>query len=264
MKIEKKLIAYGAIALLVGVASIAPLIFLMTGTARAQTALNEPWFNINVPYAYWAGNYTENPNASYTAAFAKSSEMVVNATPTSNAAVDKVDARFEYYQIEIYSDKGPIENRTIAFEFNGTENFNPSSFHFERDNWFDTNTTSFYPSEVVIYNTTTPQQLSNWGGSITAFIGTSNDSVTEQSLQVISGIKNSEATDSIFIDIRRLGWVTFEGNSTVATLSSNEILQHIELNKFGVGFLYNALIPQNLVSQTNLLNPLRTYYQQTP
>ncbi len=59
MKIEKKLIAYSVLALLIGIASISPLMFLMS--AKAETT-PKSWFNLNVPYAYVKANFTENLN----------------------------------------------------------------------------------------------------------------------------------------------------------------------------------------------------------
>ncbi len=52
MKLEKKLIACSIIALIIGVSSVFPLAFFMTATAKADT-INEPWFSIDMPYAYW-------------------------------------------------------------------------------------------------------------------------------------------------------------------------------------------------------------------
>lgn len=145
MKTEKKLIAYSAIALLIGVASIAPLLFLMSGTANAETTIDKPWFNLNIPYAYWTANTTENPNGTVT--YREWYIMSFNLTLNPEAAKQVADARIEYYQLQIYTDKAPIENltyfvgtnRTDAFAFDSIEaSFH--SFHFMRDNWFDTNT----------------------------------------------------------------------------------------------------------------------------
>lgn len=263
VKIEKKLLAYCAIAVMIGIASITPLIFLMSGTAKAETTVDKPWFNLYVPYAYWTGNYSENSNgtASYSAAYNESWDLVLNATLTSDAAVNQVDARFEYYQMQIYSDEGPIANLTYFFEINSTGNISPNMFNFERDNWFNTNTTGGI-TEGAISNVTKPQ-LNNMNGFFAAN-SSSNSSLPDWFLQDISGVKDSETTQSIFIDLRRLGWITFEGNSTVVTRSSSDVLQHIELMKFGDGFLYNNLIPEDHLSQTNLLAPLETYYQHIP
>ena len=52
MKLEKKLIACSILALIIGISSVFPLVFLMSATAKAETS-SEPWFSINVPYSYW-------------------------------------------------------------------------------------------------------------------------------------------------------------------------------------------------------------------
>jgi hypothetical protein len=147
-------------------------------------------------------------------------------------------------------DKVPIENFTYFIGTNRTGAFESieSSFHFFRENWFDTNTSGggmfggdFSGNGFGGMSGTNAGvcPLSNWLNSTVS--------------QRIFNIKNA---DAIYIDIRRLGSVTLNGNFTVAALSSNEILQHFELKKFGGGFLYNDMIPDSQLSQINLLSPL--------
>ena len=51
------------------------------------------------------------------------------------------DARIEYYKVHIYTANGSIMNMTYYVGTNRTGTFDPVSFHFERNNWFDSNTT---------------------------------------------------------------------------------------------------------------------------
>lgn len=59
----------------------------------------------------------------------------------------------------------------------------------------------------------------------------------------------------LYINIRRLGYITFNDTSTVAILSDNAVIQHIELKKYGDGFLYNTVLTQGQLSKINLVNP---------
>ncbi len=260
MKTEKKLIAYSAIALLIGVASIAPLLFLMSGTAKAETTLNKPWFNLNVPYAYLeAGNGSlemspgptnftiqnvDRPNFEY-----ERSMVVVNFTLNVDLK-NEPDDRSEYFQIQIDSDKGPIENITYSFGSYGAsiasaEFLKPENFHFDRSNWFDSNVTA--GALYMLHNFSYTSQLWPIGQSGSGTIGHSSSS------KIASAIKEA---NTIFITVHRLGWVTFSGNSTVVTLSDNGVVAQIQLNKFGNGFLYNTLIPEDTLSQIDPNYPL--------
>jgi hypothetical protein len=58
--------------------------------------------------------------------------------------------------------------------------------------------------------------------------------------------------------------VTFNGNSTVVTLSDDKVIQHLELKKFGDGFLYNTLFPEDELSGIDLTAPLKSFNQQKP
>ena len=250
MKIEKKLIAYSAIALMVGIASIVPLVFLMS--AKAETTPKQ-WFNLNVPYAYIKTNYTEDMGLDV---YNYWHSVVLNFTLNPETENEISDARFEYFELQIYTDKEPLgntsyyvgTNRTSAFEFEA------ESFHFMRDDRFDSNTSSggwFTPhwnisdsAETII------------GGSVY-----NSPAGQDEAPKTVTVVREAGA---IFIDVRRIGFVTFNGNSTVVTLSDNGIIQHIELKKFGDGFLYNTLLPEDQLLQIDLLNPLKSLNQQKP
>jgi hypothetical protein len=254
VKIEKKLITCSILAVTIGIASILPLAFFMS--ARAET-IDRPWFNLNVPYAYWTANVTEYDNGSI--AYSISHLMVLNYTLDIDVKSESVDSRLEYYEMQIYSDTESIANVTYFLGGNLTGSVDPSEFHFERNNWFDSNTTaggSFWLNPPH----SGQQPLCQVGGKMYGW--TMSDNASNRTVfQRIANIQNS---DQIFVDVRRLGWVTFSGNSTVVTLSSNKVLQHIELTKFGDGFLYNTLIPEDQLPQLDPESPFRYLAQQNP
>lgn len=73
----------------------------------------------------------------------------------------------------------------------------------------------------------------------------------------------SEA-ETFFVDIRKIGLVTFNGNSTLFTLPENEFIQHLELKKYGDGFLYNGLFSEDQLAQIDLLHPYESLNQHNP
>jgi hypothetical protein len=70
---------------------------------------------------------------------------------------------------------------------------------------------------------------------------------------LVSGLREAE---TLSITVYRIGWVTFSGNSTAVTLSNNEIVDQIKLEKFGDGWLYNTLVPEDELAEIDLLHPV--------
>ena len=243
MKIEKKLIVYSAIALMVGVASIAPLVFLMS--AKAEVSPDEqPQFSVNIPYAY-IGNYWDNSSetnrTSSLWAWDENSSKVnmvftiaFNATPNFDPQTVAQDAIFEYYQVEIVSDKGSVGNVTyfVYAQCNSSKPF--QNFNFYREDWFDYNSTR---DSFIMYSSIN-------GTSITFKMGPGLDWNTSLG-----------EPETLSINVRRQGWVILNNNSTTAYLADPEVILQIQLEKFGNGFLYNNLVPEDELSKIDPLLP---------
>ena len=151
MKVEKKLIACSILALIIGVSSVLPLTFLMSATAKAD-ASSEPWFSINIPYAYWtaydgplnwSSDYFQQPEPNeeiYSVSHQRM--MVFNFTLDDIPTADPFDARVEYYQLRLSSDKESIINMNwfVGTYKNGSFDFGGflKEFHFRLGDWFDT------------------------------------------------------------------------------------------------------------------------------
>ncbi|MCW4044089.1 MAG: hypothetical protein NWE94_01055 [Candidatus Bathyarchaeota archaeon] len=60
--------------------------------------------------------------------------------------------------------------------------------------------------------------------------------------------------EPVSVIITRLGWISVNGDDVHSRLSVNETLQQVQLETFGDGFLYNALVP---TEQLQLIDPLR-------
>jgi hypothetical protein len=259
VKIEKKLIAYSAIALMIGVASIVPLTFLMS--AKAETT-PKPWFSIDVPYAYFeAGNgslkATFGSNLTTPKSNVNESDMqyyrtmvVLNYTYNVNLK-EELDDRVECYQIEVESDKALVMNGTFYLGTYGAtiqtqDILDPNNFYFNRSNWFDTGVADVGGGVYSPHNITFTSQLLPEGSGGEGTIGHSTSSTIEAKIM---------EANTLTITVRRLGWVTFTTNSTTAILS-NEVVAQVHLEKFGNGLLYNNFIPADKLSQIDLGNPV--------
>ena len=266
MKLEKRLIIYGILAITIGVSSVVPLVFLMNAPVAVKADIsNEPWFSIDIPYSYWvtsdgvldhpgepidwAGNETDYVSEQHM--------IVLNITLNTDTTNQPVDAQFEYYQIDVSSDKGLIENMHWTVGTNSNPGFNISgligSFSFMRNEWFDTSN-----FEITKYGGGGGFSMANWttgfsklwpqAGAGTGTIDRSGSSST------VSMLREAE---TIFIKIHRIGWVTFSENTTQVTLANNELVADIQLEKYGEeGWLYNNLVPEEELSTVDLTDPI--------
>jgi len=258
LRIEKKLITYSVVALLIGIASISPLMFLMS--AKAETA-PKPWFNLNVPYAYVKANFTENLNGQDVYDYWR--VLVLNFTLNPEAENEIYDARFEYYEFQLYTDKEQLGNISYFVGTNRTNlfDFDRESFHFMRDDWFDSNSSGIFTphwnaSSLLEDSPSVLSRYSSPTGHTTGYNLRYNEAP-----RMVAALREAEI---LFIDIRKTGSLTFNGNSTLVTLPEHGFLQHLELKKYGDGFLYNALFPEDQLSQIDLFNPLKSLDQQKP
>jgi len=264
MKIEKKLIACSILALVIGVSSVLPLTFLMSATAQVNTAPG-PWFSVDMPYAYWetCNGPLDYPNMQFsgsvdlneTNSVSEHHMTFFNYTLTVDPTKQPVDAQLEYYQLEVSSDKEYIDTEHWVVGTNSNSSFNVSSlltdFHFRRDEWLDTDT--FDPMKDgggggLARPNWSPGVSILWpgGGSETASIGCSS---------VVPALREAE---TVVLSLYRIAMVTFSGNSTVVTLANKELVNQIQLEKYGEeGWLYNNLVPEDeLATAVDLLHPI--------
>ncbi len=236
MQIEKKLVLCSILAISIGIATIVPLAYFMN-TVKAQTQTDEaaPWFNVEVQYAVYTANLTDSPveypdglgpRMTYTTAY----DIKFNFTVNPKAEPNLDGARAEYFELQIYSDLGPIENMTQYIGANCKGNSNPAeNFLFSRDNWFNT---SLIGGGLF---------LQQYNGSLSSVFGTgwlsgssgasSSSYFPEEPQTASQQFQNAYNAEKIFIDVRRLGFVSFNGNSTIVTLADNAVIQHLELTR---------------------------------
>lgn len=258
VKIEKKLIALSAVAIVVGVASIVPLLFLMS--TKAETP--KSWFNVGVPYAYCetrdgAINYSnplgETINNSSHPVVSERIVILLDLTLDVNLKTETDDARFEYYQMNITTDKGPVETESFQVGTSGNSSFAHKDFQFRQDDRFDTG--KFDPrigggGGIFIPNWTKGLPILYPEGN--SGIGTVGGSGASR---VVSALREAQ---TVYITLYRVGWVSFEGDSTIATFTNNEVICNIQLLKFGSNaWLYNNnFIPIDRLPQIDPAKPV--------
>ena len=69
-------------------------------------------------------------------------------------------------------------------------------------------------------------------------------------------VPNFGEPETVFVRVSRLGLVTLkDGSSDVSVLSEPEVVAEAKLEKFGDGFLYNSIIPEDQLAEINLFEP---------
>jgi hypothetical protein len=288
--IEKKLILFGILAIAIGIATVVPMEYLMAAQTQAKAeTTTTPWFNINMPYAYYIANETNN-GASIS--YGEGYYIALQITTNPDAMKTLPDARMEYYLIQVYSDQGPIENFTYVISANCTGTVNPYiQLGYSFENYFNAGDfvnaslppDIFNENKVFLFlpnfNGTLPATDQTWQAEPTYTLTAKNQAISGLSEsfwngQLVQGInmtstnntinsimnqqfeqlQDIQSAHSITINISRIGYVTVDGNSTTAT-SASGLIQQIQLTPYNGGFLYNTIIPQDQLSETNLQSP---------
>lgn len=266
MKLEKKLIICSVVSIIIGVSSVLPLMFMMPATAQTNTT-PEPWFNIDIPYSYWETRngpldnshmpFTFYVELNETNSVSQQHSIPLNITLTADPTKQPVDAQVEYYQIEVNSDKEHIMTKYFVVGTNSNSAFNASSlledFHFNRTEWF--NTDNFDLTNDGGGGGLVRQDWSSGTWSMFPLGGSGTGSVGGSSTyREVSMLREAE---TLTISLYRVGLVTFSGNSTVVTLTNNELVDQIHLEKYGEeGWLYNNLVPEDELATVDLMRPV--------
>jgi len=272
MNISEKMFPGSIIALLLGVLLAAPLLYTNIVIAPAADS-SEPLFGVEVTYAYIekiTGTYvpyggflpdSQNPNATTPGIPRVNYFVACNLTRLSED-VDPCDAKFMVYLIKFYSDKGFIGNLAqiegIIYNLDRvrmrqSENETAGSLYpFETDAdiiYYGDHLWDIYKNDELFGD----HQPFQAGGSFGKW------NVGESRTGGSSGFWDSsfEEPESIFASVNLLGWIALRGNSTdTVILEEPEVVAEVQLEKFGDGFLYNTLIPEDELSGLDPLNPL--------
>jgi hypothetical protein len=113
---------------------------------------------------------------------------------------------------------------------------------FSRENWF--NSSDFGINGGGGSFITDPAQLNGIGGGRHFEYASTDDPndnwISERFGAILATMENSQ---TIYLEIRRVGYVTFEGNKTVITLASNPVILHLEMTKNGDAFTFGDPAP---------------------
>jgi hypothetical protein len=222
-----------------------------------QSINNKPQFEVNVVYAYVGprkDHFTaSNPlqdKVSVTTLNAKSlypSIVYLNFTHMSNAEVESYDAKMTIYLIQITSDTGATENYTYA---EGT-NYNPlfsdlNALSSHIKDFTDVWTTNGLRGGFRFNWTTKTFTLGDRVGSYGSYTSRSSG----------LGLWSTGEPTVITVSVSRIGWITLNGSSVSTALDAkSETLAQVQLEKFGDGFIYNTIVPQQKLSLIDLYNP---------
>jgi len=235
VKIEKKLIAYSAIVVLIGIASIMPSIFLMT--AKEPPYLDDqPQFNIDVSYVY-VGDYWNNDSVTASQSYGWAFSLAFQTSPNFDFKTTPFDAVIEYYAAEISSENGVVGNGTFrsgVIIANHSRVLNSNFSLFSSNQLFFSNSYR-YSGGFGGYGNGTAQ------GFINGFAKDMNRTLGKP--------------ETLVVIVRRLGWEVFSENSTIAHLADSDVILQIPLRKYGDGFIYNNLFTEEELSRINPAMP---------
>ena len=230
MQANKKLIAFSILSIIIGIATVAPLAFFMN--AKAQTTLDSPQFNIEIPYAY-IGNYWDTNAANMTRQqnYGWLYSLVFKSTPKFEQNPFSTNALFDYYKVEISSEKGSIGN--LTFTTTNTPGTQPWNFSFQSDQWFNfTTATSYgirgYDNGTSLGYTNGPAQ--DWNGTL-------------------------GKPETLFLTVIWQGGATISSNEVVIHSANPETVLKLQLQQYGDGFIYNKLFTQDKLSSIKPIMP---------
>jgi hypothetical protein len=235
--LNRKLFSASIVALVLCVFVAALLLYSAIGVAPDTVVVPpdthegpEPLFGVDVTYGY-----AESRNTADLSEDGRVFKVVLNFTLISE--VDLCDAVYEVHQIEVYSDEGSIGNLTkaqgIMFNHSTSTLRQGMSLNFD---------------QFAEYGEVSSGASGSWPVNMSVllfFLG-----------EKTSCVPDFGEPETVFVRVSRLGLVTLkDGSSEVAVLSEPEVVAEAQLEKFGDGFLYNTIIPEEQLPEIDPFNP---------
>jgi hypothetical protein len=226
--LNRKLFSASIVVLVLAVFVAALLYSILVVTPDAEGP--EPLFCVDVNYIY-----AESRNNSNLFEDEPVFNVVLNFTRISE--VDLCDAVYEVHQIEVYSDEVSIGNLTKAQGI--MFNHSASTLSQGMDLNFD---------EFAEYGDVSSETSGSWPVNKSALLFF----VSEKT----RCIPDFGEPETVFVRVSRLGLVTLkDGSSEVDVLSEPEVVAEAQLEKFGDGFLYNTIIPEDRLAEIDPFDP---------
>jgi hypothetical protein len=228
MKNGKNIILCCILALAIGISAIVPLAFFMN-TAKAQTD-DEQWFSIDITSAYFNAGITED------ALYQIGETIVFDALINSDALSQQVNARVEYFELTFYAENLQLSKsyQYLGMDRPGLKNATPFNA-LDHEAWYKIpwlnvaagGYSNSYGSAggMYAYNTTNAEAKTwqNLGSSSFSLGGTDKHSDA-----ILTALKNAQ---TIYLDVRRVAYITYDDNGAVTTFECDQFIQRIELTK---------------------------------
>ncbi|HDQ06420.1 MAG TPA: hypothetical protein ENN36_06845 [Candidatus Bathyarchaeota archaeon] len=275
MKNNVKLFPGSVIGLLLGVLLAAPLLYTNVALAPAADG-PESLLGVELTYAYIekiTGNYvpygdflpdSQNPNATEPGISRVNYFVACNLTRLSED-IDPCDAKLLVYLVKFYSDNGFVGNLGMyegliynldLVNLPGSENETGAIYNIGRlrERFFE-----LFKSGEFFGNS---NSLGVVGGSHGIW------AVGESRGHGMSGVSDEWGSsfgepETMYLSVSLLGWIALRGNSTdTIILEEPKVVADAQMEKFGDGFLYNTLIPEDEISNLDPLNPYGKLFEQ--
>jgi hypothetical protein len=249
---ETKIIVTSVLALVIGIASVLPLaLFMYEESNKPRVDIeavlgDQPPLNFNLTYSYIGDYWNNNSNINdgnygwkYCINYRTAPNIDLNAFPISQSF-----AAYEYYTLEVSTEKGVIA--TLAFDSHAYSptywTYNSSvDLSFGSQHWFT------YNSSNSMMSSSNSQE-----GPASTENGTAHG-------QVIGSAADWDISagkpETMFLTVRRLGWVIINDNNTTVHYASPEPIAQVQLKNYGDGFMYNKLFTEDELAQINPVMP---------
>ena len=233
MKIEKKLVVLSILAITIGVATVIPMAVLMNANAQTSPytesvqAYGEPWLDLEITGAYFTIDTVNKENPEIPDADYIQKDMIeYKTTLNDNALSHQPEARIEYFEMTYYGDNRELLKKTFSISIT---DFSISITDFSRDA-FPTKLFYFLDEYmmncstlgVVNGNVSTPHNINEKTSASGFGTGLPTD---------IDEYKAFLETQTVHLEIRYIGSVTFDGKNTVVSFANDQNVQQIELTK---------------------------------
>ncbi|MCL2172838.1 MAG: hypothetical protein FWB84_04245 [Candidatus Bathyarchaeota archaeon] len=251
MKIEKKLIALSILAVTIGIATVIPMTYFLN--AKAQTNIADSLFNIDIPCAYYNANATYNvvihdiihggSDRVYDTWFRDNAVIAVQPSINYTVLDKNTVSRIELFEYTLYTDKLQIQKTHSYLSFNEEA--------FEHYNDKDSLTTEYWQETLLDKSDGRTGysfgglSVSDPGEQIPVWIAGENenhgynqsDNSYKKGDKILETIKD---TQTIYLDIRRVAYISLSADGTVIIVEDNKLLHHLELTKNDNGYMFGT------------------------
>jgi hypothetical protein len=250
MKIEKKLIAISILAITIGIATVIPPAVFMSAKAQDAQANADPWFNIEALFAYFRVDLIEG-------GYRVTDTIDIQPSLAHNALTQQGKARIEYFEFTFYTDDGELLKEVFSMSMTNDDNNKEHKQSFQNVENIRENMLNM---SYLGVDSLSSLDLDNF-----------NDLETEiaylRGMGRIFGSRDDKFSivleaQTIYLDVRRLCYITSDSDNTVITWTPDSYIQHIELTKNGNAFIFGTRTAD--VDSDTWISNMDTFLQQNP